>query len=601
MQEKTVEHLASLLKSSGRKRPFKLFIGAGCSISAGIPDAKAIVRLIKSKYAPYYKDACLEAGCDTPGYAQCMNVLDEDERDYFINDIIENSTINNAHIGMACLIKSGYIDRALTVNFDPLISKACSLLNEFPPIYDFASNPEYRFGHIRGKAIFHLHGQTRGIKLLHSDDEIVEHANKISEGLADSLRGERIIVAGYSGSSDKLFPILAKNGALKHSKIWWLSYDKKKLPAEIIRTFSQEKVDLFHIPDCDADKIFPTLGENVRVFPPEILKQPFTHLKNTLENIGTRRIGRDGESEAAGHSHAATISNSLVRKAIEKIEKPHHHSFQAEIYQDQANISHKKDKIPLLKSACKEYQLAAKANKTDPLTFMSWGGALGELSLVLPRNEAHSTFEQAIEKFLISERLDNSSDSLYTLWGVSLIWFSKRVPKKERSVLLLDSIAKSKQANKMDPESWVILNNWGVALLELAAIAPPDKRETMLAQAEDKLEEACDLSDGSFANPITHLSQVLLRQHELNSGELALLYRAQELLEEAEELNSIFTDYYMARLYAVRGDFEGAMFYLEDSSYFETLPDKVYFHGDSFFSDLRKNTKFKPRIKALWS
>src|ERR1039458_7470156 len=64
--------------------------------------------------------------------------------------------INWAHLALAQLIDGGYIDRVLTTNFDPLVSRACALVNSFPAVYDFAASRVFNPDQISEKAIFHL-------------------------------------------------------------------------------------------------------------------------------------------------------------------------------------------------------------------------------------------------------------------------------------------------------------------------------------------------------------------------------------------------------------------------------------------------------------
>lgn len=69
-------------------------------------------------------------------------------------------------------MKEGYVDRILTTNFDPLIIRACALLNEFPAIYDFGSSHTYQRDHIANKSVFYLHGQYNGFVMLNTGEEL---------------------------------------------------------------------------------------------------------------------------------------------------------------------------------------------------------------------------------------------------------------------------------------------------------------------------------------------------------------------------------------------------------------------------------------------
>lgn len=57
-------------------------------------------------------------------------------------------------------MKEGYIDRLLTVNFDPLVVKACAMVRLYPAVYDFAASQYFKPAYIPMPAVFHLLPQT---------------------------------------------------------------------------------------------------------------------------------------------------------------------------------------------------------------------------------------------------------------------------------------------------------------------------------------------------------------------------------------------------------------------------------------------------------
>ena len=85
-----------------------------------------------------------------------MAALERGVRRDLIGAYIDKAKINWAHIALAQLIDGGYVDRVLTTNFDPLISRACALVNSFPAVYDFAASHIFNPDQVSEKAIFHL-------------------------------------------------------------------------------------------------------------------------------------------------------------------------------------------------------------------------------------------------------------------------------------------------------------------------------------------------------------------------------------------------------------------------------------------------------------
>lgn len=92
---------------SARDRNLKttLFIGAGCSVTAGIPLASGIVQQIHDRFGREYELARQACVNDDLLYQACMAELDPGQRHDLFRDHIENAQINWAHIAIACLIK----------------------------------------------------------------------------------------------------------------------------------------------------------------------------------------------------------------------------------------------------------------------------------------------------------------------------------------------------------------------------------------------------------------------------------------------------------------------------------------------------------------
>ena len=154
---RTIEDVLETLtncKASGKK--CSLLIGAGCSLSAGIPLANGFVEEIKNRHRQDYNRAPEKT------YPHCMAELPPGLRRDLIAEYVDKAKLNWAHIGIAQLIAEGYVDRVLTTNFDPLVSRACARVGEFPAIYDFAASQVFKPALVPKQAIFHLHGQQLG-------------------------------------------------------------------------------------------------------------------------------------------------------------------------------------------------------------------------------------------------------------------------------------------------------------------------------------------------------------------------------------------------------------------------------------------------------
>src|ERR1700733_13210489 len=133
-----IPYIAEALRhAKDRGQSGTLLIGAGCSVSAGIPLASEFIEIIKKEFPAAYNKA------KNKTYPECMGQLLPADRRHLISKYIDEAKINWAHIAIAQLIKYGYISRVLTTNFDPLISRACALVGLYPAIYDLAVAPRF--------------------------------------------------------------------------------------------------------------------------------------------------------------------------------------------------------------------------------------------------------------------------------------------------------------------------------------------------------------------------------------------------------------------------------------------------------------------------
>lgn len=194
--ERKIEDLVETLRNGvDRGKQCTLLIGAGCSVQAGIPTAAGFVELIEKRYPSAFARATEKT------YPHCMAELPPSARRDLIAEFVDPAKINWAHLAIAQLMKAGYVDRVLTVNFDPLVVQACALVGEFPAVYDFAASQLFKPAEIPDKAVFHLHGQRSGFRLLHTKQEVKSYSESLSPVFEDAGRGRTWLVAGYSGTT----------------------------------------------------------------------------------------------------------------------------------------------------------------------------------------------------------------------------------------------------------------------------------------------------------------------------------------------------------------------------------------------------------------
>ncbi|MGL4631249.1 MAG: SIR2 family protein [Leadbetterella sp.] len=150
-----------------------------------------------------------------------MGALTADERRDLFHFYVTRKRVklNIANIYLAQLLHEGYIDYIVTVNFDDLILKACTLYNFLPPVYDLSNIQTTTTTDIRTGSVIYLHGQYFGQWLLNKKTELEKVKNEVL-GLFNSIKTRRTwIVVGYSGN-DGIFDKIKQLGSFSNDLFW---------------------------------------------------------------------------------------------------------------------------------------------------------------------------------------------------------------------------------------------------------------------------------------------------------------------------------------------------------------------------------------------
>src|ERR1043165_2080993 len=172
-----IQKIAEKLKHArNRDRSAHFLLGAGCSITAGIPSANDLVKQIHALFAKQVSEL---NETDRQSYGPCMALLSINERRELIKPYLDKAKINWGHIALAQLIERGFVSRILSVNFDLVLESAAGLLALQPAVYDFGVAPASDPALVVSPAILHLHGQSYGLVLLNTDEETRKHREKL--------------------------------------------------------------------------------------------------------------------------------------------------------------------------------------------------------------------------------------------------------------------------------------------------------------------------------------------------------------------------------------------------------------------------------------
>ena len=555
-----VERIANAIRRSKSSAPFNLLIGAGCSLSAGIPLASALVEEINQTYKSECEVKLLEE--DRADYGKCMSVLSPDERRELLRQYLDNAKVNWAHIAIASLMKEGFVESVLTFNFDSVLMRACGICALYPKIYDFATAPTENYNLIVSPAIVHLHGQGYGLAMMNSTEETEKHARSLKGFLQNVLNKNPLIVVGYSGESDAVFPVMTRvfEG---QQRVYWLGHGDS--PSRRVTDFLNKGGNSAEfLGGADADRILVGIARELDVFPPQFITNPYKHLLGEIEPVqelpfiyNRGNILKKQESEPVVFKGGVLNSSSDILKELRSELRERSEERQAR----QRNIpdipslmtqgkwdeivKHANPEIPeqaellalsyimagnvllaraeveqkekLFQQSLSKYAEAAKIKPNYHVTFYNWGIALSGLAIL---KEDEDLFQQAFEKYAKAIKVKPDDHDAFNNWGLTLL---ELVKLKKDEDLFQQAFEKYAEAIKIKPDKHDAFNNWGSTLLELAKLK---KDEGLFQQAFEKYAEAIKIKPDKH-EAFNNWGSTLL--------ELAKLKKDEDLFQQAFE------------------------------------------------------------------
>jgi hypothetical protein len=475
---RSVDEVAETLQNAkARGRGCTLLIGAGCSVKAGIPIAAGFVQVIKDRYPRAYQRAANKT------YPTCMSELLLSERRDLIAEYVDRAKINWAHLCIALLVQSGFVDRVLTTNFDLLAVRACALLNEFPAIYDFAASQLFKAPDIPRRAVIYLHGQYTGFILINTHEDFDRHSRLLGPVFEDAGRGRVWIVVGYSGENDPVFDHLARVPRFDNG-LYWVGYQNNDPPKHVEEQLLTPEKDAFFVRGYDADAFFITLTQKLKVFPPRLLAQPFTHIKSEMEMLTP--YGFPGQ---ASEEDVTRTPRQWIDAAIERFEKGalSEGAFGAALRLLLAGA------YESVLEFRKEYDKAPSRELGDPLSwaYVMQGNAISDKAKTKTGDEADRLLSEASERYQAALAINPNMHQALNNWGNTI---ADRARLKKGTALddaLFAEAAQKYQAALMIKQDMAeALFNWGNALLDQGGNKVGEEADRLFSEAAVKYQAA---------------------------------------------------------------------------------------------------------------
>jgi len=487
---RTIEDVkASLKHAKESEQRCSLLVGAGCSVTAGIPDASEMAVRIQKEWS-------LPPDCSD--YRTCMERIGTGERRKLIAEYVSNAKVNWAHICIAQLMKSGYVDVVLSTNFDPLVVRTCALLGMYPAVYDLGASVDFDPSQVISPAVIYLHGQHVGIRQIHTTSQSQQQVPLLKKVTDFEASHRYMLVVGYSGRNDEVFEEALKQVADFSHQLHWISYSDEEAPPHLSTGFLGDEKMAFLVRGFDADRFFIRITQEIGCFPPALFATPFTHLAELLDDIVPwPRPDQPGEIDVAEHTRGQ------VSRAIRLIERPPARkkrtagtdSHLASLVLEALMRRDYEKAINLLPAT--PPPLSAELAGVAAYAYGDWASSLQSSAEEKIGREADEEYESAYTKFAKAEEL-GAPAHVFNNWAIALSSQAKKKSGDEAEGLLKDAYARYAQSWKMERAGYVA-NNWGLTLIEQARNKPADEQRDILGVAEAKLMEAEEVTPGISA------------------------------------------------------------------------------------------------------
>lgn len=291
-----------------------VLIGAGCSVSAGIPDSLGVVDIALQHIAiraelKEKSEVQSMKGQDLYNLLKEENLLSDIQSRYssdlypeifekifseatqereVIREAIERAAhnINWAHLRLGQLVKAKCIHTILTTNFDLLALKGLVRNGIWPVVADGLEALTRVDPRPVLPQLVHIHGSLHNYRRINSIRQLkqVGSDSEVYRSISSLLRDAPfLLIVGYRGEEAGLMaPLKSALNSFEGKPVYWTFYGQEASPAALeLQRHGKAKI-LF---GQDADRLFDSLANGLNLGLPEWMERPIDVLKNDFDNI----------------------------------------------------------------------------------------------------------------------------------------------------------------------------------------------------------------------------------------------------------------------------------------------------------------------------
>ncbi len=331
-------------------------VGAGCSVTAGIPGATSIARHMVRQVAGRfelcssdddivvcYQALVADGQLDPPvpvatGVALTDSTIDwyrvyddmfrrhytapDDVRKLFAGLVKEaNGAINWAHLCLGELVKQRFVSTVLTTNFDQLVLSGMMRAGVLPVVCDGVESLNRIAGAPEHAQLVELHGSRHTYLLRNSPEDVAAVGTDPQASAAVQKlfqHAQAFVVVGYGGREDGIMDLLIQAAkAYDNKPIFWVSHSSKpdalgNKVLDFLATSRNARLLLGQ----DADRFFLDLSRLLKVGAPSAIARPIEMIARVIRDLSASEI-TDGDIRA--EIATAGVVLQRIREAADAI------------------------------------------------------------------------------------------------------------------------------------------------------------------------------------------------------------------------------------------------------------------------------------------
>ena len=251
-------------------------------------------------------------------------------------------------------------------------------------------------------------------------------------------------MVGYSGENDPVFDHLARVQQFDNN-LYWVCYRDNEPPKHVRERLLVSNKFAFFVKGFAADDFFVGLAQRLNCFPPDLVRKPFSHLKNTLESLTSYAIpGQTAQLDVTEDAR------KLADMAIQDYEQEARGTARLPL----------RTEVPAVGLMAQSFLMAGEYDKVVSLRVEYDRGSAAELAGPL--------------------------SWAYLMQGNALSAQAKTKSGEEADRLFALAGEKSQAALQIKPDMHEALNNWGTALSAQARTKSGEEADRLFALAGEK-------------------------------------------------------------------------------------------------------------------